>query len=90
MATQFPRAVLFTRPGCHLCQAARDVMTAELGTDWSERDIDDPGALTGDGRPAAEAYGELVPVLEVDGRRVGYWMIDADLLVGALKSSGKP
>ena len=65
-------------------------MTAELGTDWSERDIDDPQTLTGDGRPAGAAYGELVPVLEVDGRRAGYWMIDADLLVGALKSSGKP
>lgn len=90
MPTQDPRVTLFTRDGCHLCQPAREVIRRICGEDWREVDVDDPAALTGDGRPAAAAYGELLPVLEVDGRRAGYWQIDADLLVGALERPANP
>jgi len=81
------RVTLYTRSGCHLCEAARDVVREVCGTDWTELDVDDPAVRTGDGRPAAEVYGELLPVLEVDGRRAGYWQIDADLLVAAMNRS---
>ncbi|MFB9955114.1 glutaredoxin family protein [Cellulomonas denverensis] len=84
MAIQNSRVVLYTRPDCHLCRAAREAVQEICGDDWLELDVDQPGVHTGDGRQAARAYGELVPVLEVDGRRAGYWYIDADLLVGAL------
>ena len=36
------RVTLLSRPGCHLCEAARSVIakvTAELGVGWIERDI---------------------------------------------------
>jgi hypothetical protein len=73
------------RAGCHLCDDARTVVAAECaaaGAAWDEVDVDtSPGP---DGRPLAERYGELVPVVEVDGRRVAYWQVDAARLREAL------
>lgn len=75
MTTTEPRVVLYTRPDCHLCETAREVVrtvTAETGASWREVDI-----AAG---PQAEAltaeYGEYVPVVEVDGVRQGFWRID--------------
>lgn len=73
------RAVLYARRGCHLCDEARTVVAAvaaERGAAWREVDVDDAGL--------ADRYGELVPVVEVDGVRVGYWQIDADRVRDAL------
>jgi hypothetical protein len=58
-------------------------VAAEHGATWAEVDVD-AGGLTPDGRSLADAYGELVPVVEVDGARVGYWQIDAARLREAL------
>ena len=77
------RVVLYTRAGCHLCDAARATVlevTAATGTGWAEVDID-----TAEDAPAlVEAYGELVPVVTVDGVRQGYWRVDAGRLRRAL------
>ncbi|WP_454050814.1 glutaredoxin family protein [Cellulomonas sp. Marseille-Q8402] len=84
--TPAARVVLFARPGCHLCDAARDVVrdvAAAHGETWAEVDVD-AGGTAPDGRPLADAYGELLPVVEVDGVRVGYWQIDPDRLGDAL------
>ncbi|MBO1752451.1 glutaredoxin family protein [Actinotalea sp. BY-33] len=70
------RLVLYVRTGCHLCAEARVVLaevTAELGTGWCEVDIDQHE----DAERLAELYGELVPVVTVDGVQQGYWRIDA-------------
>ncbi|MEN0129419.1 MAG: glutaredoxin family protein [Brevundimonas sp.] len=77
MTSDQTRVVLYGRVGCHLCDDAREVIRA-LGEPWSEVDIDVVG---GD---VLEEYGELVPVVEVDGVRQGYWRIDADRLRRAL------
>ena len=53
---------LYSRPGCHLCDRARDVLEA-AGIAFEEVDI------TAD--PALEAeYGILIPVVEQEGRQV--------------------
>ena len=53
---------LYTRPGCHLCDRARDVLEA-AGIAFEEVDI------TTD--PALEAeYGVLIPVVEQEGRQL--------------------
>ncbi|HEY3436104.1 MAG TPA: glutaredoxin family protein [Actinotalea sp.] len=73
------RVVLFVRAGCHLCTEARAVVEAvctQAGAAWTEVDIDEdrrPGGLQ-------ERYGELVPVVVVDGIQQGYWRLDADRL----------
>ncbi len=83
------RVILYSRAGCHLCDAARDLVAevaAERGVPWAEVDVD-AGGTARDGRPLAAAYGELLPVVEVDGARVGYWQIDRDRLVDALAAA---
>jgi glutaredoxin len=75
------RVVLYARRGCHLCDDARAVVAAvaaEHGAAWTEVDVDDAGL--------ADVHGELVPVVEVDGVRVGYWQIDAARVREALEA----
>jgi hypothetical protein len=75
------RVVLFTRPGCHLCAAARVVVeqvTSDLGERYLERDITaDPQLLA--------AHLESIPVVEVDGVQVDFWRVSADRLRAALR-----
>lgn len=80
--------VLYGRSGCHLCDAARAVVErvcADAGATWVEVDVDLP---TPDGRVLADELGELVPVVEVDGVRRGYWRIDETRLRRALATGG--
>lgn len=79
-AAAAPRIVLFGRAGCHLCDAAREVVSAvadEQGVAWAEVDVDDPGPAWAHRDLGAE-MGELVPVVEVDGVPRGYWRIEPD------------
>lgn len=75
-----PRVVLYTRPGCHLCDVARGVVesvTAELGVDSAEVDIRTS-------RELLLEHGTRVPVVEVDGREHAHFRVDADALRRAL------
>ncbi len=56
-----PRLTLLTRPGCHLCDVARDVLArVDITTD-----------------PELEAaYGIRIPVVLLDGAEHGYWRVD--------------
>lgn len=80
--------VLYGRVGCHLCDDARGLVgrvCAELGATWGEVDVDVPGP---DGVVLADELGDLVPVVEVDGVRRGYWRIDETRLRRALAAGG--
>ncbi|GIG38891.1 thioredoxin family protein [Cellulomonas phragmiteti] len=83
--------VLYGRAGCHLCDDARDLVArvcAELGASWVEVDVDVPAP---DGSVLADELGELVPVVDVDGVRRGYWRIDEVRLRRALATgAGRP
>jgi len=54
--------VLYTRRGCHLCEAAEDTLAA-TGLDVQLVDIDQDAGL-------AAAYGVRIPVVEVAGEVV--------------------
>jgi glutaredoxin len=72
---------LLCRSGCHLCDEARRLVqrvTAETGVGWTETDIDADPALRAE-------FGELVPVVRVDGKELGYWRIDEGRLRRALR-----
>jgi len=67
---------LFGRVGCHLCDDARDTLQRlreELAFVLVERDIEEEEALL-------RAYFERIPVILLDGREVGEFFVDEDLL----------
>jgi glutaredoxin len=75
-----PRVVLYSKPGCHLCDAAREVIVAvcaDLGESFDEVDITTSEDLT-------RAFGEQIPVTFVDGEQHDFWRVDAARLRAAL------
>ncbi|MEU0563976.1 glutaredoxin family protein [Nonomuraea sp. NPDC005983] len=71
---------LLGRPGCHLCEDAREVIAKvadELGVTWEEIDIDSSGELR-------DKYGEMIPVTLVDGVQHDFWRVSEDRLRAAL------
>ncbi len=75
-----PRVTLYSRPGCHLCDAAREVVERvceDLGESWVEIDIDGDGDL-------ADRFGEEIPVTFVDGAQHDFWRVDESRLRSAL------
>lgn len=74
------RVVLYTRPGCHLCESAQEVVEAVCsasGDSWTAVDITAVPELV-------EAFTDQVPVTFVDGRQHDFWRVDADRLRSAL------
>jgi glutaredoxin len=72
------RVVLYSRPGCHLCDVARETILAQrerLGFDFEEIDIE------GDDELELE-YGIRVPVVDVDGEEAFEITVDAARLAG--------
>jgi hypothetical protein len=72
--------VLYGAAGCHLCERARETVLAvrdELGFELSEVDITGVPELE-------ERYRELLPVLEIDGRRAFFYHVPAEGLRRAL------
>jgi glutaredoxin len=77
------RITLYGKPGCHLCEDARQVIEricAEVGTSYEEVDITTSPELTA-------AYGEQIPVTFVDGRQHDFWRVDPERLRSALTSN---
>jgi glutaredoxin len=71
---------LLSRAGCHLCDDARRLverLAGETGARWTETDVDADPALRAE-------FGDLVPVVRVDGKELGYWRIDEARLRRAL------
>lgn len=75
-----PRIVLYSKPGCHLCDVARTVVEAvcaEAGESYDEVDISGSEDLMA-------RFAEEIPVTFVDGRRHDYWRVDPQRLREAL------
>jgi glutaredoxin len=71
---------LLSRPGCHLCDDAREVIArvaGELGVRWEERDI------TASGDDLAE-YADQIPVTLIDGLQHDFWHVSEERLRAAL------
>jgi glutaredoxin len=75
-----PRITLLGRPGCHLCDDAREVIrrvAEELDVNWVERDItQSPEDM--------REYWEKIPVTLVDGVHHDFWRVSEDRLRAAL------
>ena len=75
---------LLTREGCHLCDAAREIVTAVVGQNASatlvEHSIADDAAL-------AEKYAEEIPVVLINDRVHNIWRVDPDRFRTALSAA---
>ncbi|WP_426563529.1 glutaredoxin family protein [Angustibacter sp. McL0619] len=77
---QEPRITLIGRDGCHLCDEAREVVRRvadDTGAGWVEQRVDDDPELL-------HRYGEMVPVVLVDGSQHDYFSVDEKRLRAAL------
>jgi len=73
---------LYSRPGCHLCEVMKATVEATIsGRDviLDEVNVDLDSDLVG-------RFGDQVPVLVLDGRRIAKYRIDAETLTRALES----
>jgi glutaredoxin len=76
------QVVVYSKPGCHLCADAMDVLAglrAEFGFELSERDITAEEALH-------RAYFERIPVIVVDGAELSEHFVDERALRELLES----
>lgn len=73
------RFLLYTRRGCHLCEAAEDLLAC-MGVDVLTVDVDADAN-------ARERFGLRIPVLEAAGRTLLEGRFDADRLARALSEA---
>jgi len=74
------RITFLSKPGCHLCDDAREVVArvaADLGVPVDDVDISaDPELMA--------RWGEQIPVTLIDGAQHDYWRVDEARLRAAL------
>jgi glutaredoxin len=79
------RITLLGRPGCHLCDDAREVIRRvadDLGVTWEERDITQS-------EDDMREYWEKIPVTFVDGVQHDFWRVSEDRLRSALTAADR-
>ena len=79
-----PMITLLGRPGCHLCDDAREVISrvaADLGVAWEERDI------TRSERDLRD-YSDMIPVTLINGVQHDFWHVSEQRLRAALAAAG--
>jgi glutaredoxin len=77
-----PKVLMYARPGCGLCDDAREVIMAERArTPFDYREVD----VSGDDALELE-YGIRIPVVLVDGRELFEIRVDAGGLAEAVRT----
>ena len=83
---------LLTKPGCHLCDDAREVIASVrdavgsrgIATELQELNILEDAAL-------ARRHSEEIPVVQINGRRHAIWRVDPAKLEHAIeRAAAKP
>jgi len=97
VAAPLPDLILYTRPGCHLCDEAREAIEAVLA-DRRTRDLPVPSVIEIDIESDPELHRrflERIPVVELAGSRVELIVtigklrrVFADVLDGASAEQG--
>jgi hypothetical protein len=80
MTQPAPRIVVYSKPGCHLCEDACAVVArvaSDVGVGWAAQDISGDDALM-------SRWGEYVPVILVDGDVHDWFRVREDRLRAAL------
>jgi glutaredoxin len=80
------RVVLYSRAGCHLCEAAREALVAEQTRspfDLVEVDVESDDELE-------REYGIRIPVVEIDGEERFEYEVDPVELVAIVRAHEPP
>lgn len=77
------RVTLLSKPGCHLCDAARDVVTEVIATTGVEASVEELSIL--DDPKLNERYWDEIPVVLIEDRVHTIWRVDPDRFATALK-----
>ena len=73
--------VLISKPGCHLCDDARDAIL-EVLKDFPNVSFEEKNML--DDQKLIDAYSEEIPVVLIDGKQHSFWRVDSERLSEAL------
>lgn len=82
---------LLGKPGCHLCDEARDVI-ASVRSEFAERGVEityEEFNILDDER-LAKRHSEDIPVVQINGKRHAIWRVDAERLTAALEKAARP
>lgn len=82
MTQDSPRITLITKPGCHLCALARDVISRvsdDMSVEWEEVSIETME------KPDPLLW-EQIPVTLIDGEPHDYWRVSESRLRTSLAS----
>ena len=74
-----PQLTVYSRPGCHLCEELIEALIPLVRgrATIAVQNIDDSPSL-------ATAYGTRIPVVELNGRELCRYHLDADAILAAL------
>ena len=75
------KLVLISKPGCHLCDDAREIILQVL-QDFPDASFEEKNML--DDQKLIDAYSEEIPVVLIDGKQHSFWRVDAERLSEAL------
>lgn len=78
---------IYTKPGCHLCEQAREAIDRVIGefkkaNKTSDILLEEINIL--DNAELEKKYAEEIPVLLINGNMHNYWRIDEERLMRAL------
>jgi len=88
-----PRETVVTlvgKPGCHLCDTARDVVSGVVAGFDGHQDnslvrLEELSIL--DDAALRDQHGDNIPVVLIDGRVQGHWIIDPDKFRESLRAT---
>lgn len=77
------RVTLLSKPGCHLCDAARDVVAEVIATTGVAASVEEVSILEDPDLNAR--YWDEIPVVLIDDRVHTIWRVDPERFATALK-----
>ena len=75
------KLVLISKPGCHLCDDAREIIL-EVLKDFPDVSFEEKNML--DDQKLIDAYSDEIPVVLIDGKQHSFWRVDSHRLREAL------
>jgi glutaredoxin len=75
---------LVSKPGCHLCDAAREVVTSVIGEFEGATDVTLDELSIFDDAELMEKYVEEIPVVLINGKVHNIWRVEPDRFRTAL------